>query len=83
MCFKCGSLIVALSLDGINAFMAYKCMLVGDLFGFYVVNVFAPMFNEGDVLVLDSLSVHKVKGVFRSLWDEGVWVVFCLCIFLI
>ncbi len=27
-------------------------------------------------MVLDSLSVHKVKGVLRPLWDKGVWIVF-------
>ncbi|MDR2699363.1 MAG: transposase [Nitrososphaerota archaeon] len=76
MRFKRESLIATLSLEGINAPMTYKGTLNGDLFGFYVVNVLAPTLNEGDVLVLDSLSVHKVKGVLRPLWDKGVWIVF-------
>ena len=57
MRFKCESLIVTLSLDSINVPMMYKSVLGGVLFGFYVVNVFVLMFNEGDVLVLDSLFV--------------------------
>jgi transposase len=76
MRFKRESSIAALSLDGINAPMTYKGTLDGDLFGFYVVNVFAPTLSEGDVLVLDSLSVHKVEVVLRLLWDKGVWIVF-------
>ena len=74
--FKRESLIAALSLDGISAPMAYKGTLDGDLFGSYVVNVLAPTLSEGDVLVLDSLSVHKVRGVLRPLWGKGVWIVF-------
>jgi transposase len=76
MRFKRESLIATLSLDGINASMTYKGTLDGDLFGSYVVNVLAPTLNGGDVLVLGNLSVHKVKGVLRSLWDKGVWIVF-------
>ena len=76
MRFKRESLIATLSLDGISAPMTYKGALDGDLFGSYVVNVLAPTLSEGDVLVLDSLSVHKVRGVLRPLWDKGVWIVF-------
>jgi len=74
--FKRESLIATLSLEGINAPMTYKCTLDGDLFGSYVVNVLAPTLNEGDLLVLDNLSVHKVKSVLRPLWDKSVWIVF-------
>jgi len=74
--FKRESLIATLSLEGINAPMTYKGTLDGDLFGSYVENMLAPTLNEGDVLVLDNLSVHKVEGVLRPLWDKGVWIVF-------
>jgi transposase len=50
--------------------------LDGEVFGFYVEQVLAPVMKSGDVLVLDNLSVHKVRGVLDPLYKKGVVVVF-------
>jgi transposase len=38
--------------------------------------ILAPALENGDVLVLDNLSVHKVKGVLDPLFEKGVKVWF-------
>jgi transposase len=41
-----------------------------------VSEVLAPVLRAGDVLVLDNLSVHKVKGVLLPLLSKGVVIVY-------
>jgi transposase len=41
-----------------------------------VKEILAPTLEDGDVLVLDNLSVHKVKGVLDPLLEKGVKVWF-------
>jgi len=50
--------------------------LNGEVFEYYVSQVLAPVMSEGDVLVLDNLSVHKVANVLDPLIVKGVKIVF-------
>ena len=74
--FKCKSLISVLGLEGFRASMIFKGTLNGEVFEYYVSEVLAPVLRVGDVLVLDNLSVHKVKGVLLPLLSKGVVVVY-------
>ena len=74
--FKRKSLISVLGLEGFRASMIFKGTLNGEVFGYYVSEILAPVLRAGDVLVLDNLSVHKVKGVLLSLLSRGVVVVY-------
>jgi hypothetical protein len=58
---------------GVNCGMT---RLYGELFAAYVKKRLAPAMRRGDTLILDNLSVHKVKGALRPLADKGVSVVF-------
>jgi len=74
--FKRKSLISVLGLEGFRASMVFGGTLNGEVFGYYVSEVLAPVLRAGDVLVLDNLSVHKVKGVLLPLLSKGVVVVY-------
>jgi transposase len=74
--FERVSVMGALGVEGFVAPLSFKGTLNGELFGFYVEQVLAPVMKAGDVLVLDNLSSHKVKGVLDPLYKKGVFVVF-------
>jgi transposase len=42
----------------------------------YVKQALAPALSEGDILVLDNLSSHKVKDVIQPLLDKNIEVVY-------
>jgi len=74
--FERTSVMGALGIKGMIAPLAYKGTLNGEFFGVYVKEVLAPAMQNGDTLILDNLSVHKVKDILKPLSDKGVKVVF-------
>jgi len=66
----------ALGLGGVVAPLAYKGTLDGGFFAGYVGEHLAPAMREGDSLILDNLSAHKVKGALKPLAGKGVNAVF-------
>jgi len=79
--FERVSVMGALSVRGFVASLFFRGTLNGELFGFYVERVLAPVMRAGDVLVLDNLSSHKVKGVLDPLVVKGVVVVVFLPVY--
>ena len=43
----------------------------GEAFLVYIRDVLAPTLREGDIVVTDNLSSHKVKGVREAIADRG------------
>jgi transposase len=74
--FKKTSIIGVLGLEGFKAKNVFKGTLNGERFGEYVEKFLAPALEKGDVVIMDNLSVHKVKGVLQPLYDKGIEVVF-------
>jgi transposase len=74
--FKRKSLISVFGLSGFRASMVFKGTLNGEVFEYYVSEVLVHALDVGDVLVLDNLSVHKVRGVLDPLVLKGVKIVF-------
>jgi transposase len=74
--FKKTSIIGVLGMNGLKAKSVFKGTLNGERFGEYVKNILAPELKEGDIVVMDNLSVHKVKDVLKPLFDKGIEVVF-------
>jgi transposase len=74
--FERTSIISTLRLSGVNAPLSFRGVLNGEVFEYYVSQVLAPALGEGDVLVLDNLSSHKMKGVLDPVYKKGVSVVF-------
>jgi transposase len=56
--------------------MMFKGSPDGELFAAYVAEFLAPMLREGDVVVMDNLAVHKVKGVLDPIYARGATVLF-------
>ena len=74
--FERTSMIGAMGVKGIIAPMTYKGTLNGEFFGAYVKECLAPVMKKRDRLVLDNLSVHKVKRALKPLVDKGVKIEF-------
>lgn len=74
--FERTSVMGALGPGGIVAPLAFKGTLNGILFGSYVEKCLAPALKQGDTLILDNCSVHKVKNILKPLIDKGINIVF-------
>ena len=67
---------VALRLEGLFAPIVIDGALDGALFLQYVRQELAPQMRPGDILVMDNLQTHKVKGVVEALWERDVRVLY-------
>jgi len=74
--FERTSIISTIALDGNSAPMIFKGTLTGNLFGAYVKEFLAPTLKEGDIVVMDNLSSHKVAGALQPIYDVGASVRF-------
>jgi transposase len=74
--FERTSILAAVRLSGVDAQVSFRGVLNGELFGLYVKYVLAPVLNVGDVVLMDSLSSHKVDGVLDPIVARGAFVWF-------
>ena len=56
--------------------LAYKGTLNGEFFSTYVKECLAPVMKNGDTLMLDNLSPHKVKDALTPLYEKSIKFVF-------
>ena len=61
------TMLACLSEDGLSAPMTLEGAVDGSVFLAYVEQVLAPTLSTGDVLIMDNLGVHKVKGVREAI----------------
>jgi len=66
----------AVRLSGVEASVSFSGFLNGDIFALYVTYVLASVLNAGDVVLLDSLSSHKIEGALDPVFDRGAFVWF-------
>lgn len=74
--FERTSIIATLCEDGINAPMTFKGTLDKEVFSPYIKDFLAPTLNEGDIVVMDNYSVHKVKDILNPIYEKGATVLF-------
>jgi len=74
--FERMSVLSAVRLSGVNAQVSFSGSLNGDIFALYVKYVLAPTLNVGDVVLLDSLSSHKVEGILDPIYERGAFAWF-------
>jgi transposase len=74
--FERTSIIAAMGVEGVVAPLTYKGTLNGEFFREYVRQCLAPALTEGDIVVIDNLSSHKVDGTLKPLYDKGIIVLF-------
>lgn len=69
--FKRQSILSTVGRNGVQAPMVFSGTLNGELFKKWVTDCLVPTLKEGDVVVMDKLSVHKVKGVIEPILACG------------
>lgn len=69
--WKAMSVISSLRLSGQTECLVYKNSLTGDFFKQWLKEALCPTLHRGDVLVMDNLSCHKVKGVQELIEQAG------------
>ena len=70
------TMIGALGLRGLVAFMTIFAATDGDVFLAFVRQVLVPELQKGDIVVMDNLSSHKVEGVRQAIEDAGAKLVY-------
>ena len=74
--WKIMTILGAMSLRGVIASMTIEEATDGDIFLAYVEHILCPALHPGDVVVMDNLSSHKVKGVRRLIEKVGAEVLY-------
>ena len=70
------SIISSISAEGEMVPLIFKGTLTGELFIEYVRRCLVPTLNVGNIVVLDNLSSHKVKGVREAIESAGCKVLY-------
>jgi transposase len=65
------TLLGVLGLNGLEAPWVVEGALNGELFKLYVGEVLAPTLRAGDILLMDNLPTHKVKGIAELVEASG------------
>jgi transposase len=62
--------------SGLTAPLVVDGAINGAVFRAYVEQQLAPTLNAGDIVILDNLNSHKVKGVREAIEARGAYVVY-------
>jgi len=74
--FERTSIISSIRLDGEQAPFMFKGSLNGEIFASYIQEVLAPTLKEGDIVIIDNFSAHKVFGALDPIYQRGASVMF-------
>jgi hypothetical protein len=69
--WKTATLLAALGTDGLSAPCVFDGAINGARFSAYVEQALAPTLRPGDVVTMDNLGAHKVKGVRQAIAAMG------------
>ena len=69
--WKAMSIISSLRLNGQTESLVYKNSLTGDFFMQYLKDCLCLSLKPGDIVIMDNLSCHKVKGVRELIESTG------------
>lgn len=70
------TLLSSVRLDGTLAYTFFQGALIGKIFLDYIQNILVPTLNKGDIVIMDNLSCHKVKGVAEAIESAGASVLY-------
>ena len=65
------TILSSLRQDGTTEALVFEGALNGEMFVGYMKNCLAPTLKEGDVIIMDNLSSHKVKGLEKIVKERG------------
>jgi len=70
------TMLACLSEAGLSAPMTIEGAVDGTVFRAYVEQVLAPTLSQGDVVIMDNLGAHKVKGIKEAIEARGAKVMY-------
>ena len=70
------TILSSVRLDGTTVPCVFEGALNGELFREYIRKFLAPSLRQGDIVVMDNLSSHKVSGVVETIEAVGAKVMF-------
>jgi transposase len=70
------TMLACLSAEGLSAPMTVEGAVDGTVFRVYVEQVLAPALLPGDVVVMDNLGAHKVKGIREAVEARGATIIY-------
>lgn len=70
------TLVSSVRLDGTLAYEFFQGSLNGQNFLNYIQNTLVPTLKKGDIVVMDNLSCHKVKGIQEAIASVGASVLY-------
>jgi transposase len=74
--FERTSVISSIRLDGTQVPFMFRGTLNGELFSAYIREALSPTLKRGDIVIMDNLSSHKVKGALDPIYEKGAKVMF-------
>ena len=70
------TMLASLGLSGLQALMTVEGATDGDVFKVYVEEVLCPTLSRGDLVVMDNLGAHKVRGIREAIEGRGAKVLY-------
>jgi transposase len=70
------SILSSVRLDGTTVPLTFSGALNGEMFVKYIIEFLAPTLKKGDIVIMDNLSSHKVKGVIDPIIATGASVLY-------
>ena len=74
--YETTTLVAGVRLSGPCAPWLFKGAMDGDLFRAWVVEGLAPTLHQNDLVIMDNLATHKVKGIAEALAAVGARLVY-------
>jgi len=74
--FQRQSILSSVRLNGEMVPLVFSGTLNGDIFKEYITHCLAPTLSEGDIVIMDNLSSHKVTGVIEAISARGASVLY-------
>jgi transposase len=74
--FERTSILSSIRINGDMCPLVFEGALNGALFKAYIIQCLAPTLHEGDIVIMDNLTSHKVTGVIDPIIAAGASVVY-------
>lgn len=74
--FERTTILSSIRANGDTVPLVFEGALNGELFKAYISECLVPTLHEGDIVIMDNLSSHKVKGVAEAIIAAGANVVY-------
>ena len=74
--FERTSILSSIRANGDMVPLVFEGALNGDLFKAYISQCLAPTLRKGDIVIMDNLTSHKVKGVIDPIIAAGASVIY-------